>query len=422
MSRPNPPTTLRTPPVLAWALAVVLLLAACGTRVSKSEVRAGAGAGTVTLSAESIDQLKAAVAPLARPAPGGAVETNAGAGTAIKYAANATVRSVSSSSGGAAADSARSGPVTPMSSPATLGARTTAKASSLACTGPGEPLRIGQIGNFSGIAGPVTAGARAALAVWVASVNARGGLDCHPLVLYTVDDEQDSSRAAAAVQSLTEEKKVQALVGVFSIISFNGLVSGVNRAKVPVIGGDLAGFPWNEEPFLFPQGAGLRDVVHGGLQQAVATGLTKVALLYCVEASVCTTDAKVIPEEMTKAGGSIVYSSPVSLTQTDFTAQCQNARNAGAQALRIAADGATMGRVARSCAALNYHPKLIGVNVAVGPAQAADESLRQNTLLVSSANAPWTRTDTPGQSAFLAALTQYAPNLTPNAGAMAAWA
>lgn len=405
--------------VLALALAVASLLAACGTRVGEPAIRAGAGGGTVTLSAESIDRLQAATAARAAPAPSGA---DAGAGAAVESASSAAARSATASSSRTAAGPAETNSVAPARSRQTFGARTAATADSRACTGPGVPLPIGQVGNFSGVAGPVTASARTALAVWVKSVNARGGVACHPVVLYSMDDGGDSGKAAAAVQRLVEEKKVQALVAVFSPLSFNGILSGVNRAKVPVIGGDLAGFSWNSEPYLFPQGAGLRDVVRGGLQQAVATGLTKVALLYCVEASACTTDAQVIPEEMTKAGGTIVYSSAISLTQTDFTAQCQNAKNAGAQALRIAADGSTTGRVARSCTALGYHPKLIGVNIAISPAQAADETIRRLTLLVSSANAPWTRADTPGQRRFLAALKQYVPNLAPDGGAMAAWA
>jgi branched-chain amino acid transport system substrate-binding protein len=363
----------------------------------------------VTLSAASVAQIKQAVAG-AMPAPGAALDTAAATAPVAHRAAARLSRTPAVAVPGAAAK-----PVAPVA-PAGPGT-----APAAACTGPGVPLRIGQIGNFSGVAGPVTAGARRAMAVWVAAANARGGVACHPVVLYTVDDGEDPARAAAAVQDLTADKHVQALVGVFSVLTLNGVVSGVRQAKVPVIGGDLVGFPWNSEPYLFPQGVGYRDVVRGGLQQAVATGLGKVALLYCVEVAACTIDAKVIPEEMANAGGSIVYSSAISITQTDFTAQCQGAKTAGAQALRVAADGATLGRVARSCAALNFHPKLIGVNVAISPAQAADPIIRQDTLLVSGANAPWNRADTPGQVEFLAALKQYAPTLIPDGMAMAAW-
>jgi branched-chain amino acid transport system substrate-binding protein len=396
----------RTPRVLVLVLAVVFSLTACGSRVGRAEIRAEAGGGEVTLSAASIDKLAAVVAQT-RPAPSEVVAPEVA--VAKPTAARPVTRRV------------HPAPVPALRTTAVTRPNASAQASPTTCTGPGIPLRIGQIGNFSGIAGPITSSARLALAVWVASVNARGGLACHPVELYVVDDAEDAGRAAAAVQSLTAEKHAQALVGVFSPMSVNGVVAGVNRAKVPVIGGDLIGFHWNSEPYLFPQGVSYRDVVRGGLQQAVASGATKVALLYCVEVDACTIDAKVIPEEMTKAGGSIVYSSAISITQTDFTAQCQNAKNAGAQALRTAADGATMGRVARSCAALNYHPELIGISVALSPAQAADDAIRRDTLLVSSPNAPWNRADVPGQVEFLGALKQYAPALAPDAGALAAW-
>jgi branched-chain amino acid transport system substrate-binding protein len=109
------------------------------------------------------------------------------------------------------------------------------------------------------------------------------------------------------------------------------------------------------------------------------------------------------------------------LTQTDFTAQCQNARNAGAEALRTAADGSTIARIARSCDALGFHPRLIGLSVSISTAQAADPSIRRDNYLVVSPTAPWTATDTPGQRDYLAALRQFAPDLIPDSNTTAAW-
>ncbi len=118
----------------------------------------------------------------------------------------------------------------------------------------------------------------------------------------------------------------------------------------------------------------------------------------------------------------MVYSSPVSLTQTDFTAQCQNAKNAGVEAFGMGVDGSAIARVARSCAALDYFPQFISGGGVISPAQSKDPGIRRNTMSVASANAPWMLTDTPGQKEYAEALAQYAPGMETDGNSMTAWA
>jgi branched-chain amino acid transport system substrate-binding protein len=144
-------------------------------------------------------------------------------------------------------------------------------------------------------------------------------------------------------------------------------------------------------------------------------------LLYCVEASACTNAAKVIPGELQKAGAKLTYSSAISITQTDFTAQCQGAKNAGVQSFGMAMDGASIGRVARSCAALNYHPQFVTGGLVLSPQNSLDPEVRKNTLSSSSAVAPWMLDDTKGQRDYHAALKRFAPNLIPDGSSIYAW-
>jgi branched-chain amino acid transport system substrate-binding protein len=281
---------------------------------------------------------------------------------------------------------------------------------------------LGQVVSLTGILGPLAAPARAAIAAWTAAVNARGGVACHPVVVYTKDDAGDPAQAAAAVQELVEEKHVQALVGTHTIISMNGLIAGIEKEHVPVVGGDLAGFAWNNHPLLFPQGPAEIDMIRAGLEQIVRTGTPKVAVLYCVEAPVCTAADKLFPGEAAKAGAQVVMNTPISLGQTDFTAQCLNARGAGAQVLRTIADGATIGRIARSCAAVGYFPKLLGVSVGTSAEQAGDPAIRRDTLILAGSTAPWTRRDSTGQREFLDALARFAPGLLADGNSITAWA
>lgn len=88
----------------------------------------------------------------------------------------------------------------------------------------------------------------------------------------------------------------------------------------------------------------------------------------------------------------------------------------------MAMDGASIGRVARSCAAIGYHPEFITNGLVLSPQNAQDPDIRHNTLASSSAIAPWMLDDTAGQKEYHAAIAKYAPGLTPDADSIYAWA
>jgi branched-chain amino acid transport system substrate-binding protein len=289
------------------------------------------------------------------------------------------------------------------------------------CSPSAAPLNLGQIGSFGGVAGPLTVSTRTAVAIWARYVNDHGGLACHPVNLYAVDDGGDPSRAAALVGELVAQHHVQALVGVISF-GLAGIIPAIEREKLPVVGGDLVAPQWFAHPLLFPQGAGLNAIVDGAVAQVVNDGKTEHGMVYCVEVSVCSDVAKQYPLSVEAARGQLVYRSPVSVTQTDYTAQCQNAKSAGVQALSVVLDGSAIARLARSCAALGYHPQFVIAGGLVSAAQAEDPGIRANTMATASANAPWMRTDTPGQQEFAGAMARYAPGVPPDGLSMLGWA
>ncbi|MGQ0466566.1 MAG: ABC transporter substrate-binding protein [Sporichthyaceae bacterium] len=391
---------------------LAFLLGGCGTRVDRTEIVAGAGGGPVELPPEVLAQLRAVAPPaaaLAVPSTGSAPAPE-----------RARARERQSKAVAPAIPVART--TTAKASTTAAPAAATSTKPAAGCAKPGTPVAVGQIGNFSGVVGPITAGARTALAVWAQEVNARGGVACRPVVVYAVDDGGDASRAAAAVGRLVADKGIVALVGTVAILSFAGMVSGVEKAEIPVVGGDLAEFAWNENRWLYPQGSALANVVEERLRYALTLGNPKIATLYCIEAGACTEYAERLPAIARRAGVDLVSSTPVSLTQTEFVAQCQNAKNAGATALLIAMDGSAIGRVARSCAALGYTPLLISNGLVISDAQAADPAVCGNNLLTTNSNAPWTRRDTPGQREFLDAFARYAPGVAPAGMASVIWA
>jgi branched-chain amino acid transport system substrate-binding protein len=420
---------------LSVLLCAGLLLTACGPRISDSEIASAAGGGPATLAPTTLNQVRAAAqagAAAGAPAAGSAAAP-AQAGAAAPAAATGTTTvstgTTTTKPGAAPASTSTTTAAGPAKAAAAAkpgsGAAAAAKpaAAGPACTKPGAPVAVGQVGTFSGVTGPAWTGGRTSVAVWAKDINARGGLACHPVQLFFGDDGGDPARAAALVAQFTKDDHVVAFVGGHDDFSMAGFKQGVETAKVPAVGGDLIAPEWyGSSPYLFPQGASVEDQAVGILKQNVAAGKSKVGLLYCVEVKACTYLNSISGKLAKAANAQIVYTSAISLTQTDFTAQCQSAKSAGADQLVLGMDGTAMARVARSCQAIGYQPLLGGLGGTISPGQAGDPTLRQFTLATASGTAPWTESSTEGLKAYQDAIAKYAPGEQTSGSSIQMWA
>jgi len=157
------------------------------------------------------------------------------------------------------------------------------------------------------------------------------------------------------------------------------------------------------------------------IDQAVAKGDTKMGMLYCIEDTVCTDAYKgLVQQGGAKADNvDVVYSSSYSITQPDFTAQCINAKQAGANFIYFAGDGDSLVRMANNCAAQGYDPLYLADSIAVTSAVEADPHL--NGLIAGQTNFPWMDSFTPAQDQYQQAVKTYAPSLKGSATTSAEW-
>jgi branched-chain amino acid transport system substrate-binding protein len=265
---------------VAVVVSVLVLLSGCGTRASDSEIRAGVQPnGTVSLDQASVDELTAITQ--AAVAGGGAPAAVAG----TKPGTTGTGPSTGSATPGATVP----GSVGTQPRPA-AGAAATPAPDTGRCTSSGAPVALGQVGTFSGLAGPIAGDGLAAMAVWAKDVNARGGLACHPVTIYVRDDGGDPARVAAAVKELLG-RGVVAFIGNITALSQQGFKPEIDRNCTPAIGIDF-GIDWSTDPCLFPQGGGWNESIAGLVEQAVERHHTKLGLLYCVEINTCSSIGK----------------------------------------------------------------------------------------------------------------------------------
>ena len=268
--------------VLQVACGLLVLTAACGTRVDK-EAAAGdgrfpvspAGASQVGSTSGADSGAEGSESSAVAPAGGTPVQGDTSQQTLPARATAPPVRGQQASGSpaepGRAAPTASSGssgrvngsPGSPSPAPApTPGSAPIDRA--------GELVVLGNVGTYSGPIGSSTGGVQPGLQVWAQSVNDGGGLLGRPVKVISVDDGGDPARSKAVVQDLVENRKAIALIGNTLPLTIKASRGYLEERHVPVVGGDLVSADWNESPVFFPQGTSIKDLSVGLAKTMVA--------------------------------------------------------------------------------------------------------------------------------------------------------
>ncbi len=398
--------------------ACLALVAGCGNRVDHDRVVAvGNGYGPV----EATRANQSAITPGAADPGVGVVAPGAVASGGLP---SGSVAPEPVAPGAAAPAAGGTAAVASATKAAAGGQPGAAAPQSAACAASLSPIVLGQTLASSGLVGAAIAGLRTGLAVWAKDVNARGGVHCHPIQLIQLDDASDASRVSANWNSMVHDRGAVAIVASGAPVANAALRTAAERDKVPVVGGDLTTVDWLQSPYLFSTGGSPLTAYDGSVIDASKAigGAVKAGMLYCVEASICTSLKNNFPKSVDRAGVTLGPIIATSLTQPDFTAECQQLKTAGVNLMWIGMDGSAAIRAVRSCASLNYFPTIATGSIAVSAAAAADSGLRRNTMYLGTQLVPYTVTDVPAVKAFTDAMQRYAPSAVVEQTALFGWA
>ncbi|MCU1351795.1 MAG: hypothetical protein JWM05_1004 [Acidimicrobiales bacterium] len=385
---------------VAWVTAVALAMGvtACGSRRTGAELSAAARGG-------GADQPGVSSGP-----------SSAGQGAV---------------SGGAASGSAVPG--SPVPGSAVPGSAVPGRAASggAVATGTGTPgaaatksaVTIAALGAFSGIVGQSQGPYLNGLRAWIRMVNDQGGLNGHPVnPLIVADDGGDSARNRQLAQQLIERDHVLALA-FDTALDGSGTVDYVTKSGVPFVGGYGAGAYFYRSPLYFPQmpqGGALAETNLGLLAEMKARNKTKLATVVCIESPVvCNAEASVLKRAAPRYGAQVVYATTASITAPDYSAECLNARNAGAEVIFMVLDAASTIRLQQSCARQGYHPTFSTKTTTVNADTAANDGFEG--MIIPAPTMPLA--GNPGAlREFRTAMAKYAPGVTVIDGQVESWA
>ncbi|MBA3741838.1 ABC transporter substrate-binding protein [Sporichthya sp.] len=397
-------------------VAAVAMMAGCGgTRVDQERILAAEGrtSGTST-DVGGTDTGTAAIGST----DVGAADTGAEASSLTPGvpAGNAPVTAPGSATNPAAAQPSKGKPA---KDGAGAGAVSTANQP---CTRALEPIVIGQVGAFSGVVGASIGNLRSGMSVWVKDVNARGGIECHPVRIVQRDDGSDPARTDANVKQLILTEKVVAFVGSGPVITISVVQRLAEQYKVPFIGGDASDLAWWNSQYLFPQGGISLASFAGAIKAASqATGAKKLGILYCVEATICSSIGQQAKKLAGQAEVELVVNKAASLTQTDFTAECQAMKSAGVNVAFFALDGSAVQRAIRNCKQLGFIVPVAVPSIAVNAETAQDPNLQQFGVFLGSSVLPFVDTASTAGRDFNKAYHTFAPGALIDDSSMRGW-
>jgi branched-chain amino acid transport system substrate-binding protein len=366
---------------IAIALICAALLSACGHRMSEQQLlRANSRVLSGTTNGGS---------------DGGGADNSGGANPEQSTASNPQV-----ATGGGGGDATSGGGISSGGGAAPgAGGGGTASGAGACSTTQGGPIPIGSVGNYSGLAAGSIAPALQALRAWNKHLNDTGGLCGRQVQLIVADDAGDPAKHVAALHDLVENRHVVAFVFNAAPLTAQSGRSYLESVNVPVIGTDGTLTFEYQSPVFFSVGSSRDSLIFGAMRNGVVYGhAPKVALFYCAEAAQCKEANDRRNELASRTGAQVVFSAQVSLAQPDFTSECRQAQQAGAQSLYVALDTTGVHRVAQSCARQNYYPTFLGFSATVVYEFKDDPGIKR--LLWNGQVFPFVGTENPARADF----------------------
>ena len=422
-----------------WSIVALtsLVVAGCGTRVS-GQVQAPTTPDVATSAGEALagsSTAPAAEVPGSSSDPGPATAGSESTAAVGNPAGGSGLPVTTRSQSPIAAPSARSGGPASPSSPQAAGQKATtpnppaAEKSPTEKTNPTLPpqvrsrVTVGSVGTFSGPPGAIFGPLLDGVKLWVRYINDRGGMNGHPVDLIVGDDGGDPGRHQSIVREFVERRKVISFLGNPEAIAGASSAQYRTEHRIPTVGSEGTGQYFHTSPVFFPNfshGFAINQAVGASVASAAsAAGKKKMAFITCVEAQICRDGSRIVPKQLAKHGGNVVYETRGSFTQPDFTAECLNAKSAGAEVFLIYLDVNSVSRLASSCARQGYHPVYSTFTGLASP-KLKDDPNMEGAILVDFF-APFFLENTPGRKEFHEALARYAPGVVASPYVMGGW-
>jgi branched-chain amino acid transport system substrate-binding protein len=226
-----------------------------------------------------------------------------------------------------------------------------------------SPINIGDIASLTGPEASSIDQTTQVLEAWAKSVNAKGGLQGHPINLIIKDDGYNPTTSLSEVEGMVTGSHIVALVDNSDVDTT--WYKYVEQNKVPVIGGQTEDGP-DESTDFFDPGSTYKAFSAGEAYLAKLVHSKTTSDLYCAEVALCSEGNAALKAAFAKIGTKLVYTTAISFSAPSYAAQCLAAKQAGATSMTVGDATAVVTKVVQDCAAQGYTPVQLSADGTVG--------------------------------------------------------
>ena len=227
-------------------------------------------------------------------------------------------------------------------------------------------IKVGVYGPFTGGSAGMGVSMRNGAVLAIEEINAAGGILGKKVIMVARDDEARNERGAQIMQELLEKENVVAVLGPINTGVADASSRYAEEKHVPLIINASAGAKVNELFAQYPQNYVFRIAAGDALQTEVIVReavdgrkYTKVALL-CDDTNYGQNGRAKMEKALEKRKIKPVYVGKFKIKDTDMTAQLQEAKAAGAQALLLYGIGPELAAIANSMNRIGWNVDMIG--------------------------------------------------------------
>jgi branched-chain amino acid transport system substrate-binding protein len=233
------------------------------------------------------------------------------------------------------------------------------------CSNKSSDIKVGVYGPFSGGSAPMGVSMRNGVKLAIDEINANGGVLGKKLLMVDRDDEAKNERGGQIMQELLDKENVVAVLGPANTGVANASTQYTQQKKVPQIINISAGAKVNEFFQTSPENYIFRIAANDDVQSkvivnaAIKKGAKKPAIL-CDDTNYGQNGREKMEAALAAAGVKPVYVGKFKLKDTDMSAQLQEAKAAGADALLVYGIGPELAAISNSMERLSFKIPMIG--------------------------------------------------------------
>jgi branched-chain amino acid transport system substrate-binding protein len=226
-----------------------------------------------------------------------------------------------------------------------------------------SPINIGDIASLTGPEASSIDQTTQVLEAWEKTVNAKGGLQGHPINLIVKDDGYQPNVSLAQVKAMVTGDHIVALVDNSDVDT--SWYTYIEQSKIPVIGGQTEDGPYENADFFDP-GATFNDYSTGEAYMTKLVHSKKTADLYCAEVALCSQTLDSLKSQISRFGSKMVYTSAIGFADPSYAAECIAAQQAGATSMTVGDATQIVNKVVQDCAKQGYKPIQLSADGTVG--------------------------------------------------------